>query len=47
MVEAGAVDTSGWTTKGLQALDGIINEAHEARKYAFIWDKQGNVSRFL
>ena len=47
MVEAGAVDTSGWTTKGLQALEAIINEAHEAGKYAFIWDKQGNVGRFL
>ena len=46
MVEGG-VDTSSWETKGLQALEGIINQAHEAGKYSFIWDRQGNVGRFL
>ena len=36
-----------WPVKGLMQLDSLIAEAHEAGKYLFIWDKQGNVGRFM
>lgn len=36
-----------WPQKKLMELDSVINEAHNAGKYLFVWDKQGSVGTFL
>ena len=46
MVE-GDVPHQSWPTKGLGELETLCNAAHQADKYLFIWDKQGNVGTFM
>ena len=46
MVE-GNIPAQGWTTMGLGQLEQPINAAKTARKYLFIWDKNGNVATFM
>ena len=36
-----------WPTYNLQQLDTAINNARQAGKYLFIWDKQGSVGTFM
>ena len=46
MVE-GNVPHHSWPTHGLQQLEHAIGSAKSAKKYLFIWDKQGNVGTFM
>ena len=46
MVE-GNVPTAEWPTYSLQQLFTPIMEAKAAKKYLFLWDKQGNVATFM
>ena len=46
MVE-GNEPTSAWPTYGLRQMQRPIEEAKEAKKYLFIWDKQGSVATFM
>ena len=46
MVE-GNIPSAEWQTYSLQQLDTAINNARQAGKYLFIWDKQGSVGTFL
>ena len=35
-----------WDTSGLMEVVAKMTEARDARKYLFIWDKQGGVATF-
>ena len=47
MVEENSVNPSEWPTYGLRQLQKPITDAEEAKKYLFIWDKQGSVATFM
>ena len=38
---------SDWPVHGLMKLEKVVEAARDANKYLFIWDKQGNVGRFM
>ena len=46
MVE-GNLPPQNWPKHGLGELVTVMNNAKQAGKYCFIWDKQGNVATFL
>ena len=46
MVE-GNQPIAAWPTHGLQKLESVIAASMVARKYLFIWDKQGSVATFM
>ena len=46
MVE-GNVPSNNWPKFGLQKMQDPVVQAREAKKYLFIWDKQGSVGTFL
>ena len=46
MVEGNAA-VGDWPTEGLARLVTVVEEARNAGKYLFIWDKQGSVATFM
>ena len=46
MVE-GNMPAQGWTSFNLGQLKQPVAAAHEAKKYLFIWDKNGSVATFM
>ena len=47
MVESGIAAPSSWPVFGVKDLMMQINEAHEAEKYLFIWDKSDQLDTFF